>query len=1066
MIRALSIILLCCLAGLLFGQSDTYDSESFISRASNLSGEQQYTEAINLLNKVHPCDPNYLTAQFELVASTFNGGMEEEAYKIIQRHYAIGNFELHPPFYVLYHQMLRKNKRTNEAIDILQEGLAILPDYCLLSYHIGVALYSEDRKSESVKAFKRALTCDPQMEYAHAFLAEIAFESGEVALGSLAGLAYITLDPKGKFAQSMCSKLNQPMGNHYQEKLDIAFSEQGDNFSKLEKILRAEFPLNPKYPLKSDIDENITRHIQAIAKYCSSHEIKNGFFENAYVPFLKAIHDRGLSEQFGYYLLSGIESDHTKTIKNKQKEIDELYNDYLLGDMWGDFATRKRDVFGDTLDVVIFMENGYPSYMTPVVDGKQHGLTKYVDAYGRPTIKVVYKAGNAEGEAIYYDSLGMITHKSDYINDLQNGKEYYYFDNGQIAAEYNYSDGDLVDEFTTYYRSGQVKCHKTLKDGQLHGKSICYHENGSTSEITNYSNGKLAGIYESYLSNGTLTERKEFLNDKLNGTATFYNEDGSLAAELSYEDGNESSDYAVVNMQGDTVKLFKYEDDQKSGKLYYYEGKKLSQVSILKGDDVKQTDYYDHGELYFTEYYRKGKIIKQKQYGQTPEKTKDDGNIYYPSGQLYVNRNFENGQIHGLSTAYHRNGVKKSIIPYNMGKEDGLVIAFDEYGRKTVEYHSVNDTINGTYLNYSLGKIYSNYSYRNGSLHGPYFIFHPDSSIRSQGYFQDGNQIGYSVSFDFAGDTISVAYYRDAIWYKSDYPNRENGELTTFTIPDSGLQTFYYPNSVELRRYHGIAGVFDQANVRLNTAGDTISIDHWSCGKLHGKTRSFHPSGKLSFQGNKVMGNYQGKLEFYDDMGNKASEGMYMDDVTHGQYIRYHPSGTIFYVANYVADERHGDIFYLNMDGDTVLTLNYYHGHLEKYRTIENKNWKSVTNETTSIAANYPNGNPAVAVGLLHHNFDGAFVVYNTAGQTIYSRQLKNGILDGDSKKYYPNGQLYEFKQFYNGYDHGKHEYFDSDGNLLLKTTMHYDEPHGMYEVYDKGNILIQKEYKYGIQIK
>ena len=55
---------------------------------------------------------------------------------------------------------------------------------------------------------------------------------------------------------------------------------------------------------------------------------------------------------------------------------------------------------------------------------------------------------------------------------------------------------------------------------------------------------------------------------------------------------------------------------------------------------------------------------------------------FYKNGQKWLETNYKDGKLDGLSESWHENGKKASEVNYKDGKQDGLSVGFHENGQK------------------------------------------------------------------------------------------------------------------------------------------------------------------------------------------------------------------------------------------------------------------------------------------------------------------------------------------------------------------------------------------------
>ncbi len=84
-------------------------------------------------------------------------------------------------------------------------------------------------------------------------------------------------------------------------------------------------------------------------------------------------------------------------------------------------------------------------------------------------------------------------------------------------------------------------------------------------------------------------------------------------------------------------------------------------------------------------------------------------------------------------------------------------------------------------------------------------------------------------------------------------------------------------------------------------------------------------------------------------------------------------------------------------------------------------------------------------------------------GELMYSETYKNGMKEGESRKYYPGAQIAEIMSWQTDMKHGPWKQFFEDSTIRLDAWHYSDQLHGRYQVFNRNHILIMDgEYDHG----
>jgi len=1044
-------------------QYNMYDTDAFFNAAIELASNEKYEEAIKSYEKVHSADPRYLEACESIATIHYIKEKPADGISVLLPLYDADRFKEYPSLYVIFGTLYSENEELDKSEAVYKEGEIIIPQYAALHYNKAILYVKKESPKKAIESLKKAITYNPNYVSAHYLLSTIAFDNGQLGLGALASLAYLANAPNGRYNSKAITALNTKMGSNYLEETDLKFSDSGDDFSNLDLILRGEFALNKKYKLDCDIDDTYTRQVQAIVEYAEDHQLKDGFFENIYIPYLKDIAAKKQTTNFNYWTLQALTGDIGKKLMKHKKEMLDYQENYYQKYFWEIYSVRKQNHFGVEKMVNVFISDGIPYLVCELINGELDGFGRYLDEFSRTEGKVLYKNGIAEGKAIYYDSDGDISEDRMYRNDKKNGVNNYYRKGGILSSRYNYTDGKLDGTSSTFYNDGTIKCSANYVDGELHGDYICLYPDGSKDVKLGYKEGKADGERIDYYPNGNLKAKEIFKDGLYNGTNTYFDINGNETSNIKYANGEVTTSYVQKDRSGKSDYELIINGDKKLSKSY--NAGKLYSTDYYDKDDLEKTEFFKNDKLYATYTYKNDKLSEVKQYTRDAPKGKkldvNNHKLFDYEGNLLASKKFRNGVLHGINTYYYLNGNKRSELSYKNGMEDGQSNSYDIYGQLKSNYIVVNDTLQGLYSNYKNGYKTSETFYKDGEPNGPFKNFHQNGKVSRTGFYLNGIQMGNEyVYWESNGDLKHKYTYKGNKIQDKEYFDSKGGveQITDYTKDgkkEQTLKTIAIKNKFTLKN-----GEVEGRFVRLDSSNDTIFNLQFLYGKQHGRNIYYSPSNVARFTCNIFQGKCEGKAIFLDHLGNSYSETMYINDDQHGPETYFYPNGKKHVDMINKNDFVHGEQIIYNMQGDVLANLHYDNGMLVKYKLIGQSKEIFVDNSAQILEGKYADGNNAIKLSFLKRVKNGTQQIWNPQGNLIYIETYKNGLFDGERKYFHPNGKAYCTINYQKNNRNGDTVFYDENGNIVLKYTSKHGSLQGPYEIYKNGKISTTKIYR------
>jgi uncharacterized protein len=189
----------------------------------------------------------------------------------------------------------------------------------------------------------------------------------------------------------------------------------------------------------------------------------------------------------------------------------------------------------------------------------------------------------------------------------------------------------------THYPNGQLECEGFVSGEVQVGNWTFYHENGNVFSRGQYENGKPIGIWTEYYENGQIK-------------------------------------YEAISMQGN---WFSLDSDNLEIINYWNE----DGIPLIVDGEGKLTTYFDNGNIQHISYW-----INKLKTGTLQE--------FYQSGQLNVEREYNEGVKDGIGKVFSENGTLTYECFYMKGQPIGKVREWYESGQISED----GEYINGEYF--------------------------------------------------------------------------------------------------------------------------------------------------------------------------------------------------------------------------------------------------------------------------------------------------------------------------------------------------------------------------------
>ncbi|WP_298136459.1 hypothetical protein [Flavobacterium sp.] len=1047
-----------------------YISDTIISKGVSLHDEKKYSDAIAEYQKISKVDPNYLKAQSEIALSLTVAENKTELKKLFENLYESGKMKDYPELYIRYGSFLDDENDFENAGKIFKEGGKFLSNNSSYLYNYAVFFIKVDKRQEAIDTLEKLVEINPNYASAHYLLGLLAFENGNITEGALSLITYLVCSPNGRFAGEAIKTLNSKFGDNYTKEGKLVFSKNGDNFKEMNDILRNQFPLNKNYKLKSEIEDVLTRQVQAIVEYSAEHKLSDGFFERNYIPWMKELVKSNQVENLSYYMLLSMENTLGKRLTSQKKKIENFYTNFVPV-FWKKITQKTIDFYGKKEDVSIIYNNNSPYLIGKVVNEKKEGNFLYIDESGNKSGDLFFKNNELNGLQKYYYTTGILSSEKTFVDGKIDGVKKTYYENGQLASVENYKDDQLNGLVTTYKINGGKYGELNFANNEKDGKVIFYFSNQTKMLEANYSKNKYNGEVIEYNEVGDITLKANYSDDLLDGKYIKYYDGKKIKSEATYDKGKVVGSFKSYYSNGTLEKETIYVNGKIKKEIEYKLNGKLDQESFYSDDEDRESIVlYNHlGEKFFEEKYKKGELKSGIQYfkNAAPKEinlTKKAFEIFNLDGTKFVDGEFEKGRKTGEWIYYHNNGNVRIKESFKDGKINGIQYNYRKNGNTSVICNYINGDLNGLYEYYDDSGLNNSAYYVNDEKNGPSTNYYPNNKIKKEDFYVDGKLNFVSYSYDTNGNLESKTVYNDNNFTDYEVYNSKGEIETKFSFSNkTGNYSIPFHNGITKSNFTLKNGEYDGKFELVDKFNNKITESNYVNGNLHGLYKHYNPNGSIANELVYYNAQQNGFEKYYDLVGNLrlAFTSSFGNDT--GITTRYNNDKTKLYEYNEIEDVYQGEYKWYNRKGENIATIYYendvplYYLRLDKQGLLTEK--VEIVNQTADVVSNYANGKKAFNLKFVKGLLDGKINVFSAEGREEYSSEYKKNLVEGDRIEYYANGKIYKKEHYKNGNYEGLIEYFKEDGKKWITAEYTNDELNGNVLIYENGILILTKKY-------
>ncbi len=1025
------------------------DSNQVLEVVSGLYDREEYDSAVALLKEVSPYDSNYLLAQEQLLTVfTANDQLAEAidlGVTLID-----SRSDLAADFYIASGNALLQNDQVEKGLAVYRRGLEFFPYNHFLLYNAGYAHYRMGQYLEAVDHFQRVALIKPFYSRSHQMLGNIMSRTKFRTKAALSYLTYLALEPDQNWA---LVRLNSLMNESLREEGSLTLEIDNGCFDHYDNLLRSKAAFDDRYKSGVDFEAPAAQQSELLINKLKYVAATDDFWMDFYVPYLEKIARNDLTTDFVYFMLysSGNEGV-TDWIDKHEKEQDawiDITNDLLTDNK----LVNKRTLLDSTRQFSHWFFSGGEVQAIGLenADGENIGPYEFYHENGRLQARGWYnEVGQVIGWWEYYSDKGILQSRRHYNDNGElSGQALYYDEKGNLRSEGTYRDGKIQGAYNWYHACGPISEAYPYEDGEERGEGKIFFKTGEVKTVYQLSDGDLVGEYVNYFKTGAVEERTTYEGDQKEGPYSRYYADGTLREKGQYAADLATGDWEFYYPNGEVRSRGEFAEDHSAGEWQYFYSNK----------QPMRTELYDEeGELHgLTVWYDRDGV-------KHSERNFDGGMLvgykfFDKAGNVLSEASDPNGNMPYIS--YYASGEKLTETNLIAGLMSGAGVSYHRNGKVYQEGTMKNDYWHGVLKQYTdQGFLELSATYDEGDMDGYYRRFHPNGQVSREGWAINNNIEQQWREYYVDGSLKESGYYFDAVL---------QGPYSYYSPEGYLMRTDVYEDGVVV-----IVQVFDSLGEKYS------EVD---LPKGSGKLELPYTSGKSRYSVSRQCGDDVTDATFYYRTGEKQS----VYEVENGEskrFVSYARNGAVLIEGQYLNGNRFGEWKYYfegggleaeyayDVEGQLQGDVKFYYenGQLEsvcEYRDGK-KDGKCQFYDTTGqlqIQKHYEYNRGVVsyqyeaAPGQLSEpvliprqgelKVEGFFA--NGKPSTI--QRYKDGVYHGEIVHYYAEGPVHEQYQYNQGMLERATVYY-KDGTLQSSTEYLYDQKHGQEKKYYPSGVL------------
>ena len=466
------------------------------------------------------------------------------------------------------------------------------------------------------------------------------------------------------------------------------------------------------------------------------------------------------------------------------------------------------------------------------------------------------------------------------------GYQKFYYPSGILSSEGIIKEGKPEGYWKAYYENGKLKSEGNRKKFELDSTWKFYNDEEKLILEINYRQGKKNGIKTTFLEKEMI--RENFVNDIKEGYTRYYYPDGKLKLEIPFIKGLEQGLAKEYAQNGDIITLIEYKkgfiiDRVKINRRDQNNWKQGRWYTFYENGNIKSEGNYidDKKNGYFKEYSENGDLLTLSKYindikqVEAEEITRlDILNEYYSGGRIKASGTYRNGVAEGIRREYDTTGkiVRSFIYKNGIVTGEGIV---KEDGSRDGHWKEF----------YADGSLRSEGDYKQGKPIGEWNYFYPDGKLEQHGKYTNSGKLTGNWKWYFNNGQLML---------EEEYIDGEkDGMHTEYDEKSKIIEQGEYLKGLEDGPWFSISADY----LERGTYRDGLKTGLWSAWYLF--VRDSKTDSILSFTGNFVDDNPDGKHTYYWENGKIKDEGNYLTGKKDGNWCKYNDDGSLFLIITY-----------------------------------------------------------------------------------------------------------------------------------------------------------------------
>jgi Tfp pilus assembly protein PilF len=342
------LFLVFVLAGIpfIFGQQKEA-AEKLVGEGVAYHDKGDFTGAIARYDKALQLDKDNLMALAEKALTLVSMHKCEEAISLcktaIEKHPGESELKL---VYVTYGNALDELKKTDEAIEIYDEGIQFFPDFYQLHFNKGITLSSVKKYNEALLCFHKSAVLNPEHASSQNAIGRILQTQGKKIPALLAYSRFLVIEPQGARAEENLELLQKILKGNAKKTgaksitINVDGAMLGDttadgkpnenSFTTIDLLLSMDAALDFDKKMhkkkKSEVEVLIRKYKMICSTLQETKDLNHGFYWDYYAPYFIEMKEQDMITTFAYILLASSDNKEvSKWLKSHKSEIKKFY---------------------------------------------------------------------------------------------------------------------------------------------------------------------------------------------------------------------------------------------------------------------------------------------------------------------------------------------------------------------------------------------------------------------------------------------------------------------------------------------------------------------------------------------------------------------------------------------------------------------------------------------------------------------------------------------------------------------------------------------------------------------